>query len=185
MPEMTTLHDALVDEIKDLYSLEKQLVKALPKMARKARSEKLRDALESHLEETQNHVSRIEEAFDLLDMTPRAKHCAGIAGIIEEAGDALEEAAEDPVMDAMIIAGGQRAEHYGIGAYGTVVAWAEALELEDLAELMRQTLAEEKAADETLTRLAEEGINAAAVNGAAQTVGAGTKSGSNGRARKR
>lgn len=186
MPEMTTLHDALVDEIKDLYSAEKQLVRALPKMAKNASSDELRDALESHLEETENHVSRIEQAFELLDMKPKAKHCVGIAGIIEEASEVLQEDAEDSVMDALIIAGGQRAEHYEIGAYGTVVAWAEALELNEIAELMRQTLDEEKAADKKLSELAEAGINDAATAGAEDQESEEKKGkSSNGRARKR
>jgi ferritin-like metal-binding protein YciE len=165
MAELTNLHDALVDEICDLYSAEKQLVKALPKMAKAASSDDLREAIEHHLEETENQIGRLEQIFDLLDEKPRAKHCAGIAGIIEEGADVLKQDAEDAVLDACIIAAAQRAEHYEMAAYGTVAAWAEALDLPEVAQLLRDTLDEEKAADKTLTELAESGINAAAEAG--------------------
>lgn len=160
-----TLRDSLVDEIKDLFNAEKQLTKALPKMAKAATSDELRTALENHLEETQNQITRLERVFELLDETPRGKHCAGMAGIIEEGNDALEEDAEDAVMDACIIASGQRAEHYEIAAYGTAIAWAEALDLTEVASILRETLGEEKAADEKLSALAESGINEAATAG--------------------
>jgi ferritin-like metal-binding protein YciE len=165
MAELSSLRDALIEEIKDLYDAEKQLIKALPKMAQAATSPDLRTAIETHLEETRGQVSRLEEVFELLDERPKGKHCAGIAGIIEEASEALDEDAPAPVMDACIIAGGQRAEHYEMAAYGTVVAWAEALELPEIAQLLSQTLNEEKAADEKLSALAEAGINQAATIG--------------------
>ena len=166
MAEMNTLMDALVDEVRDLYHAEKQLVKALPKMAKAATSDELREALESHLSETENQVSRLEQVFELLEEKPRAKACAGMAGIIEEGSDALKEDAEPAVLDAMIIASAQRAEHYEMAAYGTAAAWAEGLGLSEVAELLRDTLDEEKAADEKLTALAEAGINDAASAGA-------------------
>lgn len=159
------LREALVDEIRDLYNAEKQLTKALPKLAKAATNEELRDAFESHLEETEGHVTRLESVFELLGEKARGKHCAGIAGIIEEGGETMQEDAEDAVMDAMLIASGQRAEHYEIGAYGTVIAWARALELTEIADLLSETLAEEKAADQKLTALAESGINEAAIAG--------------------
>ena len=162
---VNNLRDALVEEIKDLYNAEKQLTKALPKLAKRATSDELREAFESHLEETEGQITRLERVFELLDEKPRGKHCAGIAGIIEEGGDVMEEDAEDSVMDAMLIASGQRAEHYEIGAYGSVIAWAEALELTEVAQLLNETLAEEKAADEKLSALAESGINEAATAG--------------------
>lgn len=162
---VNNLRDALVEEIKDLYNAEKQLTKALPKLAKRATSDELREAFESHLEETEGQITRLERVFELLDEKPRGKHCAGIAGIIEEGGDMMEEDAEDSVMDAMLIASGQRAEHYEIGAYGSVIAWAEALELTEVAQLLNETLAEEKAADEKLSALAESGINEAATAG--------------------
>jgi ferritin-like metal-binding protein YciE len=166
MAEMNTLMDALVDEVRDLYHAEKQLVKALPKMAKAATSDELREALETHLAETENQVSRLEQVFELLEEKPRAKTCAGMAGIIEEGSDALKEDAEPAVLDAMIIASAQRAEHYEMAAYGTAAAWAEGLGLSEVAELLRDTLDEEKAADEKLTALAEAGINDAASAGA-------------------
>ncbi|MGE0865047.1 MAG: ferritin-like domain-containing protein [Vicinamibacterales bacterium] len=160
-----TLRDALVDEVRDLYNAEKQLVKALPKIARAAASDDLRSAIESHLEETNEQVSRLERVFELLDEKPRGKHCAGMAGIIEEGSETLQEDMEDAVMDACIIAAAQRAEHYEIAAYGTAVAWAEALGLTDVAAVLGETLEEEKAADEKLSALAEAGINDAATAG--------------------
>jgi len=161
----TNLREALVDEIRDIYNAEKQIVKALPKMAKGAASDELREAFESHLEETENQVSRLERVFELLDEKVRGKHCAGMAGILEEGSETLQEDAEDCLMDAMLIAGAQRVEHYEITAYGTAIAWAEALELTEVAELLGESLAEEKAADQKLSALAESGINEAATAG--------------------
>jgi ferritin-like metal-binding protein YciE len=159
------LREALVDEIRDLYNAEKQLTKALPKLAKASTSEELREAFESHLEETEGQVTRLERVFELLDEKPRGKHCAGMAGIIEEGSELMQEDMEDAVMDACIIKSAQSAEHYEIGSYGTAIAWAEALELTEVAQLLGETLAEEKAADEKLTALAESGINEAATAG--------------------
>jgi ferritin-like metal-binding protein YciE len=159
------LRDALVDEIRDLYNAEKQLTKALPKMVKGATSEELREAFESHLEETEGQVTRLERVFELLDEKPRGKHCAGMAGIIEEGSEKLQEDMEDSVLDACLIASAQKVEHYEIGAYGTAIAWAEALELTEVAQVLQETLAEEKAADEKLSALAESGINEAATAG--------------------
>jgi ferritin-like metal-binding protein YciE len=159
------LREALVDEIRDLYNAEKQLVKALPKMAKGASSEELREAFESHLEETEGQVARLERIFELLDEKPRGKHCAGMAGIIEEGSEKLQEDLEDAVLDACLIASAQKVEHYEISAYGTAIAWAEALELTEVAQVLQESLAEEKSADEKLTALAESGINEAATAG--------------------
>jgi ferritin-like metal-binding protein YciE len=159
------LREALVEEIRDLYNAEKQLVKALPKMAKGASSDELREAFESHLEETEGQVTRLERVFELLEEKPRGKHCAGMAGIVEEGSEKLQEDMEDSVLDACLIASAQKVEHYEIGAYGTAIAWAEALELGDVAQVLRETLEEEKAADEKLTALAESGINEAATAG--------------------
>ena len=136
------LRESLVDEIKDLYNAEKQIVKALPKMVKGATSDELREAFESHLEETENQVTRLERVFELLDEKPRGKHCAGMAGILEEGSDILQEDAEDVVMDAMLIAGAQKVEHYEITAYGTAIAWAEALGLSEVAQVLGESLAE-------------------------------------------
>jgi DNA ligase D-like protein (predicted polymerase) len=165
MSETATLREALVDEVKDLYNAEKQLTKALPKLAKNATNPKLRDALTSHLRETENQVGRLEQVFGLLDEKPKGKLCDGMQGIIEEANGMLEEVEEGPVMDACIIGAGQKAEHYEMASYGTCIAWAEALGLDDVARLLQQTLAEEKAADEKLSAIAEAGVNEAATVG--------------------
>ena len=159
------LREALVEEIRDLYNAEKQLVKALPKMAKGAESDELREAFESHLEETEGQVTRLERVFELLDERPRGKHCAGMAGIVEEGSEKLQEDLEGSVLDAVLIASAQKVEHYEIGAYGTAIAWAEALGLSDVVTILNETLEEEKAADEKLSALAESGINQAATQG--------------------
>src|SRR5215467_9185894 len=161
-----SFHNLMVDEIRDLYDAEKQLVKALPKMAEKATSSHLREAIEQHLGETQGHVLRLEEAFDLLGEKPKGKHCAGIAGIIDEGSDLLGSDYEGVIKDAGIIAGAQRAEHYEIAAYGNVIAWAKTMGHEQLASLLHETLQEEKAANDKLTLLGEGGINREASAGA-------------------
>jgi ferritin-like metal-binding protein YciE len=159
MAESATLHDAFLDELRDAYDAEKQLTKALPKMAKAASSSALRQAFETHLEETRGQVERLEQVFASLDEKVRGKHCDGIEGIIEEGKAAMEEDFDEATMDACLIAGGQRAEHYEMAAYGTLVAWARAMGHDEAAELLQETLEEEKAADETLSSLAEGGIN--------------------------
>lgn len=158
-----TLHEMLVDEIKDLYHAEKQLTKALPKMARAATHDDLREAFEMHLEETREQITRLEEVFEALGEKVKAKPCPGMAGIIEEGNDTMQEDAEGAVMDAALIAAAQRAEHYEIGAYGTCAEWARLLGLDEVVSLLETTLEEEKAADQKLTELAESEINQAAV----------------------
>ncbi len=159
MAETGTLHDAFIEELRDTYDAEKQLTKALPKIAKAASSPDLRAAIESHLEETKGHVERLEEVFASLDEKVRGKHCDGIAGIIEEGKSIMEEDFDESTMDACLIAAGQRAEHYEMAAYGTLVAWARAMGHDEAAELLEQTLEEEKAADQKLTSLAQGGIN--------------------------
>jgi ferritin-like metal-binding protein YciE len=159
MPAAKKLHDAFLDELRDAYDAEKQLTKALPKMAKAATSPDLRAAFEAHLEETREHVTRLENVFANLDEKVRGKHCDGIAGIIEEGQSVMEEDFDDATMDACLIAGGQRAEHYEIAAYGSLIAWAEAMGHKDAIDLLQETLDEEKAADEKLSSLAEGGIN--------------------------
>jgi ferritin-like metal-binding protein YciE len=158
-----TLQEMLVDEIRDLYHAEKQLTKALPKMARAATHEDLREAFEMHLEETREQITRLEDVFEALGEKPKTKPCKGMAGIIEEGAELMQEDAEEAVMDAGLIAAAQRAEHYEIGAYGTCVEWARLLGLDEVVSLLEQTLEEEKAADKKLTMLAEQEINQAAV----------------------
>ena len=166
MAETGTLHDAFLDELRDTYDAEKQLTKALAKLAKAATIPELRQAFESHLEETQGQIDRLEQVFESLDEKVRGKHCAGIAGIIEEGKSIMEEDFDDTTMDACLIAAGQRAEHYEMAAYGTLIAWAEAMGHADAVELLQQTLDEEKAADEKLSSLAEGGINRTAADAA-------------------
>ena len=161
-----TLHDAFVDELQDSYDGEKQLIKALKKMAKAAKADGLRVAFETHLEETQGQVQRLEQVFAMLDEKVKGKHCDGIAGIIEEGKSVMEEEFDDATMDACLIAAGQRAEHYEMAAYGTLVAWAKIMGHDEAAELLEQTLEEEKAADEKLSALAEDGINQNAADSA-------------------
>jgi ferritin-like metal-binding protein YciE len=166
MAETATLHEAFVDELRDVYDAEKQLTKALPKLAKHASSAALRQAFERHLEETRGHVDRLEEVFGSLEQKVRGKHCDGIAGIIEEGKSIMEEDFDESAMDACLIAAGQRAEHYEMAAYGTLVAWARAMGHNEAATLLQRTLEEEKAADAKLSSLAEGGINQEAAHAA-------------------
>jgi len=159
MAEAGTLHDAFIDELRDTYDAERQLTKALAKLAKAAAAPPLREAFESHLVETQGQIERLEQVFESLDEKVRGKHCDGIAGIIEEGKSIMEEDFDDDTMDACLIAAGQRAEHYEMAAYGTLVAWARAMGHNEAADLLQETLDEEKAADEKLSSLAEGGIN--------------------------
>ena len=159
MAEAGTLHDAFIDELRDTYDAEKQLIKALPKLAKSASSPDLRAAFEAHLDETRGQVDRLEQVFATLNEKVQGKHCDGIAGIIEEGKSVMEEDFDKATMDACLIASGQRAEHYEMAAYGTLVAWARAMGHDEAADLLQETLDEEKAADEKLTTLAEGGIN--------------------------
>jgi ferritin-like metal-binding protein YciE len=159
MAQAGSLHDAFIDELRDTYDAEKQLVKALTKLARASTSDDLRAAFESHRAETEGQIQRLEEVFATLDEKVRGKHCDGIAGIIEEGKAIMEEDFDESAMDACLIAAGQRAEHYEMAAYGTLIAWAKAMGHDDAVDLLQQNLDEEKAADEKLTQLAEGGIN--------------------------
>ena len=166
MAQAATLHDAFLDELRDAYDAEKQLTKALPKMAKAASSPQLRKAFETHLKETQGQIGRLEKAFASLDEKVRGKHCDGIEGIIEEGQSVMEEDFDETTLDACLIAAGQRAEHYEMAAYGTLVAWAKAMGHSEAASLLQQNLDEEKAADAKLSALAEGGINEEAADGA-------------------
>src|SRR5262245_44768173 len=166
MAETNTLHDAFLEELRDIYDAEKQLTKALPKMAKAASSEDLRTAFESHLEETRAQVDRLEQVFEGLDESARGKHCEGIAGIVEEGKSIMEEDFDEATMDASLIAAAQRVEHYEMAAYGTLIAWARGMGHMEAAQLLQETLDEEKAADEKLTSLAEGGINQEAADAA-------------------
>ena len=146
MADAGTLHDAFLDELRDAYDAEKQLIKALPRLAKTATSADLKEAFETHLEETREHVTRLEQVFESLEEKARGKHCDGIEGIIEEGKSVMEEDFDDITMDACLIAAGQRAEHYEMAAYGTLVAWARAMGHTEAATLLQEILDEEKAA---------------------------------------
>lgn len=153
------LHDLFLDELADLLSAETQLTKALPKMAKAAQSEELAEALRSHLTETENHVERLKEVFASLDEKVKTKTCKAMKGLIEEGSELLEELKGSSALDAGIIAAGQKVEHYEIASYGSVRAWAEEMGHTEAADLLQETLDEEKAADEKLTEIAEHSAN--------------------------
>ncbi len=155
MPKLDSLDPLLNEELRDLLDAEKQLTRALPKMARSASSPDLKAAFEEHLEQTEQQLSRLQQAFGDLGQAPRPKKCAGMRGLIEEGEEVLKEAEKGPVRDAALIAAAQKAEHYEISAYGTARTHAEVLGHGDVASLLEQTLKEEKATDEKLTGLAE------------------------------
>jgi ferritin-like metal-binding protein YciE len=159
MAETATFHDAFIDELRDTYDAERQLTKALTKLAKAATSPQLRKAFETHLEETHGQIGRLERVFEGLDEKVRGKHCDGIAGIIEEGKSIMEEDFDETTMDACLIAAGQRAEHYEMAAYGTLIAWAKAMGHTEAVDLLQKNLDEEKAADAKLSALAEGGIN--------------------------
>jgi len=171
--KMDDLQDLFVDHLKDLYSAENQLVKALPKMAKAATNEQLQAGFQEHLEQTKQHVARIEEICKTLDVAPKGKKCAGMQGLIEEGEELIAEDAEDAVLDAGLIAAAQKVEHYEIAAYGTLRTWAQQLELDDAVELLEQTLAEEKQTDEKLTELATSLVNEEAEAGGDEEGSAG------------
>lgn len=159
-----TLHDAFIDELRDTYDAEHQLIKALPKLARAASSAKLRQAFSSHLNQTRGQVKRLNKVFASLGERPRGKHCEGIAGIIKEGDKVMKEGFDAEALDAGLIASGQRAEHYEMAAYGTLVAWARIMGHTEAARLLQLNLNEEGDADQKLSNLADGGINQRAAN---------------------
>lgn len=157
--KMATLDDLYTDLLKDLYSAEKQLVKALPKIAKNAQSPDLQKAFQEHLKQTEGHVERIERIFSDMDGSPRGKKCVGMEGLIEEGNELLQEDVEPDVLDAGLIAAAQKVEHYEISGYGTARAWAQRLGYDSAARLLKQTLDEESLANEKLTKIAESHVN--------------------------
>ncbi len=153
---MESLKDLLIDEMKDLYSAEKQLVRALPKMEKAAKNQNLKAAFASHLEETRTHVERLERAFEMLGQKPKAKTCKAMQGLIEEGGETMKEDGDRTILDLAIVGAAQRVEHYEISAYGTVRAIARQLDRKDVADLITGTLEEEAGADKKLTQIARE-----------------------------
>jgi ferritin-like metal-binding protein YciE len=163
--KLDSLQTLFVEELRDIYSAENQLLKALPKMAKRAKSEELKEAFTDHLEQTKEHVERLDEIFETLDKSPKGKTCKAMKGLIEEGSEVLEEEGEDSVIDAGVIAAAQKVEHYEIASYGTVRTWAEMLDRSEAAELLQLTLDEEGEADHKLTEIAESTINTEATAG--------------------
>jgi ferritin-like metal-binding protein YciE len=157
--EMESLKDLFIDQLKDIYSAETQVTKALPKMAKAASSTELQDAFKMHLNQTQDQIKRLDEIFDSLGKNPKGKKCKGMQGLLEEGEEMMSEDADPDVMDAGLIAAAQRVEHYEISAYGTARAYARVLGDEKAASLLEQTLREESQTDQKLNQLAEGQIN--------------------------
>jgi ferritin-like metal-binding protein YciE len=156
------LENAFVEELKDVLSAEKQITKALKKMAKAASHDKLRKAFEAHLEQTHGHIERLEQVFEYLELKPRSKHCAAMEGLLEEGGEIVEEDAEPEAKDALLIAAAQKVEHYEIATYGTLCAWADQLGFTEARKLLDKNLVEEKQTDEKLTKLSQT-VNRSAV----------------------
>jgi ferritin-like metal-binding protein YciE len=153
------LHELFLDELADMYSAEQQLTKALPKLAKAAQSDELREAFEMHLEETENHVSRLEQVFESLDETPKKKKCKGIEGILDEGKEIMTEHKKGEELDAALISAAQKTEHYEIASYGCLCTWAEQMGHDRALNLLKENLNEEKAADEKLTEIAKSSAN--------------------------
>jgi ferritin-like metal-binding protein YciE len=160
---LDTLRDLFVNELKDIYNGENQILKALPRLAKAAESVELREAFTKHLRETEGQVKRLERIFERLGERPTGKRCKGMEGLVEEGKDILEEKGEDAVLDAALIAAAQKVEHYEIASYGCLITYAGLLGDQEAEKLLKQTLGEEEAADKKLTELGEGGINQAAV----------------------
>lgn len=163
----SSLRDAFIDELRDAYDAERQILKALPKMVKKASNKELKAAFAAHLEETKGQIDRLEKAFGVIDQKVKGKHCAGMAGILEEGKSTMDEDFDDATMDACLIAAAQRVEHYEMAAYGTLIAWALCLGETKVAKLLEQTLKQENNADKKLTGLADAGINKLSMEAAA------------------
>ena len=153
--KVESIEDLFLDELKDLYSAEKQITKALPKLVKAASTQELSAAFDSHLQETKGHVERLEEIFEKLGKKGTGKTCEGMKGVLEEGSEVVQEIEKGPIRDAGLIAAAQRVEHYEIAGYGSVRAFAELLGKQDIVELLEETLNEEKAADEKLTKISE------------------------------
>ena len=160
---LDSLHDLFVEELRDIHSAERQLTKALPRMAKAAQSPQLRQAFERHLKETEGQIERLDRIFKALGERATGKRCKGMEGLIEEGKEMMEEEGDPSVIDAGLISAAQRVEHYEIAAYGCVRNYADMLGMKDASRLLQQNLDEEEAADEKLTALAEGGVNSAAM----------------------
>ncbi|MBN9316625.1 MAG: ferritin-like domain-containing protein [Devosia sp.] len=159
MPAEKTLDDLFLDTLKDIYFAEKQIVKALPKMARAAQSPALKAGFEEHLQQTEGHVDRLEQVFELIGKPARGKTCEAILGIIEEGKSIIEDFKDTPALDAGLVSAAQAVEHYEIARYGTLKTWAQQLGLKQAASLLEATLKEEETTDRKLTQLAMAQVN--------------------------
>src|SRR3954452_22842130 len=157
--EMESLQELLVEELKDIYNAESQLLKAMPRMAKKAKNRQLKTAFETHMKETEGQIERLGQVFEALGEKAKGKKCHAMEGLVEEAKEMMGEDMEDDVMDAALIAAAQKVEHYEIASYGTVRAWAQILGNKEAVRLLQQTLDEEGKTDKLLSKLAEENIN--------------------------
>ncbi len=164
---MQSMNDLLLSFVQDVYYAERQILKTLPKMAKAAENQELKKALTEHREETQGHVERLQQVFDILGKRARGQTCEAINGIIEEGEEVVHEFSQGAVRDAGILANAQAVEHYEMARYGTIIAWAKACGMGDAAQLLEQTLAEEKKADSLLNQIANKSINKEAVQKAA------------------
>jgi ferritin-like metal-binding protein YciE len=160
---LDTMQDLFLNELKDVYNAEKQIIRALPRMAKAAQSPELQQAFTKHLKETEGHVQRLEQIFSDLGHAARGKKCKGMEGLLEEGKEILEEEGAAEVIDAALISAAQRVEHYEMAAYGCLRTYAQLLGLDQADRLLQQTLEEEEAADQTLTDIGEGGVNQAAV----------------------
>jgi ferritin-like metal-binding protein YciE len=159
-----TADDLFLQELRDIYSAEKQAVRIYPRLAKSVSSPELKEALQNHLEETKGQIERLDQVFEILEKRASGKTCEGMKGLIEEGQEHVEEIEEGPVRDAALIGAAQRMEHYEIAAYGTVIAFAKLKGQNDIADLLAQTLEQEKAADELLTRVSES-VNTESISG--------------------
>ena len=162
MAKAKTLKDLFHDTLKDIYFAEKKIMSALPKMAKAAQSDDLRAAFEKHLEETEGQVERLESVFEELGETTRGKTCDAIMGILDEGKEIMSEYKGAPALDAGLLAAAQAVEHYEISRYGTLITWADELGLKKASQLLKETLAEERKTDQTLSSIAKSGVNAEA-----------------------
>ncbi len=162
---IASANDLFLNELKDIYSAEKQAVRAYPRLVKAVTSEQLKAALQEHLEQTKQQIERLDRAFEMLEKRAGGKTCEGMKGLLEEAAEDVEEIERGSILDAALIGGLQRVEHYEIAAYGTVIALAEAVGQTEIQQLLQQTLEEEKTTDQKLTEVAK-GVNTEAINDA-------------------
>ena len=162
-----TLNDLFYDTLRDIYYAERKILKSLPKMARNAQSDQLKKAFQKHRDETEGQVERLQQVFEIIGKSARAKTCPAIDGIVEEAEEIMDEFKGSPALDAGLLAAAQAVEHYEISRYGTLATWARELGLKDVVALLEQTLAEESKTDEALTKIAQTAVNQAAQKKAA------------------